>query len=89
MKTSMIHDAYASAIHHAKNFIYIENQYFVRSFYGWKTIEDIKLQDIEGLHPIQNELSFKILTRFKHKEIFTVYIILPMYGQKVYRKLLS
>ncbi|KAK6793930.1 hypothetical protein RDI58_007383 [Solanum bulbocastanum] len=31
-----IHDAYISAIRRAKNFIYIENQYFIGSCYGWR-----------------------------------------------------
>ncbi|KAJ1379213.1 Phospholipase D/Transphosphatidylase [Sesbania bispinosa] len=42
-----IQDAYINAIRRAKNFIYIENQYFLGSCYDWSP-DGIKPEDIEG-----------------------------------------
>ncbi|KAK4374015.1 hypothetical protein RND71_004692 [Anisodus tanguticus] len=78
-----IHDAYISAIRRAKNFIYIENQYFVGSCYGWKPAEDIKLEDIGALHLIPKELSLKIVSKIQAGERFTVYIVLPMWPEGI------
>lgn len=78
-----IHDAYISAIRRAKNFIYIENQYFVGSCYGWKPTQDVKLEDIGALHLIPKELSLKIVSKIQAGERFTVYIVLPMWPEGI------
>ncbi|XP_055802613.1 phospholipase D alpha 1-like [Solanum dulcamara] len=78
-----IHDAYISAIRRAKNFIYIENQYFIGSCYGWKPAEDIKLEDIGALHLIPKEISLKIVSKIQAGERFTAYIVLPMWPEGI------
>jgi len=75
-----IQDAYINAIRRAKDFIYIENQYFLGSSYGWKP-DDIKVEDIEALHLIPKELSLKIVTKIEAGEQFRVYIVVPMWPE--------
>jgi phospholipase D1/2 len=77
-----IQDAYINAIRRAKNFIYIENQYFIGSSYGWKS-NDIKVADIGALHLIPKELSLKIVSKIEAKERFTVYIVIPMWPEGI------
>ncbi|KAL2462746.1 Phospholipase D alpha 2 [Forsythia ovata] len=59
-----IQDACINAIHRAKNFIYIENQYFLGGCFGWHC-NDIKVEDIGALHLIPKELSLKLSVRLK------------------------
>eukprot|EP00253_Pinus_taeda_P002390 PITA_02390 len=75
-----IQDAYINAIRCAKDFIYIENQYFLGSSYGWKP-DDIKVEDIGALHLIPKELSLKIVTKIEAGEQFRVYIVVPMWPE--------
>ena len=75
-----IQDAYINAIRRAKNFIYIENQYFLGSSYGWKAT-DIKVEDIGALHLIPKELSLKIVSKIKARQRFVVYIVIPMWPE--------
>ncbi|XP_020242137.1 phospholipase D alpha 1-like [Asparagus officinalis] len=77
-----IQDAYINAIRRAKNFIYIENQYFLGSSYDWKS-DDIKVEDIGALHLIPKELSLKIVSKIEARERFTVYIVIPMWPEGV------
>ncbi|KAE8687668.1 Phospholipase D alpha 1 [Hibiscus syriacus] len=70
-----IQDAYINAIRRAKSFIYIENQYFLGSSFGWKS-QDIKVEDIGALHLIPKELSLKIVSKIEAGERFTVYIVI-------------
>jgi phospholipase D1/2 len=77
-----IQDAYISAIRRARNFIYIENQYFLGSSFGWKS-NDIKVEDIGALHLIPKELSLKIISKIEAKERFTVYIVIPMWPEGI------
>ncbi|XP_010925209.1 phospholipase D alpha 1 [Elaeis guineensis] len=77
-----IQDAYINAIRRAKNFIYIENQYFLGSSFGWKA-DDIKPEDIGALHLIPKELSLKIVSKIEAGERFTVYIVVPMWPEGV------
>ncbi|XP_058781012.1 phospholipase D alpha 1-like [Vicia villosa] len=77
-----IQDAYINAIRRAKNFIYIENQYFLGSSYGWKS-SDIKVEDIGALHLIPKELSLKIVSKIEAGERFSVYIVIPMWPEGV------
>lgn len=73
-----IQDAYINAIRRAKDFIYIENQYFLGSSFGWK--ED---QDAGALHLIPMELTRKIVSKIEDGERFTVYIVVPMWPEGV------
>ncbi|KAJ9167742.1 hypothetical protein P3X46_019344 [Hevea brasiliensis] len=77
-----IQDAYINAIRRAKNFIYIENQYFLGSSFGWKS-NDIKVKDINALHLIPKELSLKIASKIDAGERFTVYIVIPMWPEGI------
>lgn len=77
-----IQDAYINAIRRAKNFIYIENQYFLGSSYGWHA-SDIKVEDIGALHLIPKELSLKIVSKIEAGERFVVYIVIPMWPEGV------
>ncbi|KAI3737929.1 hypothetical protein L2E82_27945 [Cichorium intybus] len=78
-----IQDAYINAIRRAKNFIYIENQYFLGSSYGWKTTNEFKIEDIGALHLIPKELSLKIISKIKSNERFAVYIVIPMWPEGI------
>ncbi|KAF8658948.1 hypothetical protein HU200_058783 [Digitaria exilis] len=75
-----IQDAYIHAIRRAKNFIYIENQYFLGSSFGWKA-DGIKPEEIEALHLIPKELSLKIVSKIEAGEHFAVYVVLPMWPE--------
>ncbi|CAL9061238.1 phospholipase D alpha 1-like [Musa acuminata AAA Group] len=77
-----IQDAYINAIRRAKNFIYIENQYFLGSSYAWKA-DDIKPEEIGALHLIPKELSLKIVSKIEAGERFTVYVVVPMWPEGV------
>lgn len=80
-----IQDAYIHAIRRAKNFIYIENQYFLGSSFGWDEIKDrkIKVSDINALHLIPKELSLKIISKIESGERFVVYVVIPMWPEGV------
>ncbi|XP_010923204.1 phospholipase D alpha 1 [Elaeis guineensis] len=80
-----IQDAYIHAIRRAKDFIYIENQYFLGSSYGWKgkAANDITVEDIGALHLIPKELSLKIVSKIEVGEQFSVYVIIPMWPEGV------
>ncbi|KAI3454202.1 hypothetical protein Pfo_010865 [Paulownia fortunei] len=78
-----IQDAYIHAIRRAKNFIYIENQYFIGSSFDWKKTRDITVEDINALHLIPKELSLKIVSKIQSGERFTVYIVIPMWPEGI------
>jgi phospholipase D1/2 len=73
-----IQDAYINAIRRAKNFIYIENQYFLGSCFGWNS-----KQDCGALHLIPMEITRKILSKIEVGERFTAYIVVPMWPEGV------
>ncbi|KAM7471690.1 hypothetical protein LguiA_009873 [Lonicera macranthoides] len=77
-----IQDAYIHAIRRAKHFIYIENQYFLGSSFGWQA-DDIKVDDIGALHLIPKELSLKIVSKIEAGERFTVYVVVPMWPEGI------
>ncbi|XP_051147780.1 phospholipase D alpha 1 [Andrographis paniculata] len=77
-----IQDAYIHAIRRAKNFIYIENQYFLGGCFSWDC-NDIKVEDIGALHLIPKELSLKIVSKIEAGERFTVYIVVPMWPEGI------
>ncbi|KAG8381749.1 hypothetical protein BUALT_Bualt05G0004900 [Buddleja alternifolia] len=78
-----IQDAYIHAIRRAKNFIYIENQYFLGSSFDWKKSGDITVEDINALHLIPKEISLKIVSKIQAGERFTVYVVLPMWPEGI------
>ncbi|KAK3427684.1 hypothetical protein EUGRSUZ_F03862 [Eucalyptus grandis] len=75
-----IQDAYIHAIRRAKNFIYIENQYFLGSSFDWSA-DGIKPEEISALHLIPKELSLKIVTKIEAGERFSVYVVVPMWPE--------
>ncbi|KAI4379289.1 hypothetical protein MLD38_005607 [Melastoma candidum] len=77
-----IQDGYINAIRRAKNFIYIENQYFLGSSFDWAP-DGIKPEDINALHLIPKELSLKIVSKIEAGERFSVYIVVPMWPEGV------
>lgn len=77
-----IQDAYINAIRRAKDFIYIENQYFLGSSFAWSA-DGIKPEDINALHLIPKELSLKIVSKIEAGEKFTVYIVVPMWPEGI------
>lgn len=77
-----IQDAYIHAIRRARHFIYIENQYFLGSSFGWHS-DDIKVEDVGALHLIPKELSLKIVSKIEAEERFTVYVVVPMWPEGI------
>lgn len=73
-----IQDAYINAIRRAKDYIYIENQYFLGSAFGW----DDK-RDSGAAHLIPMELALKIVSKIEAGERFAVYIVAPMWPEGV------
>ncbi|MED6193561.1 hypothetical protein PIB30_020705 [Stylosanthes scabra] len=76
-----IQDAYIQAIRRAKNFIYIENQYFIGSDFDWSV--DEKKEHPDAVNLIPKELSLKIVSKIKAKERFVVYVVIPMWPEGV------
>ncbi|MED6212355.1 Phospholipase D [Stylosanthes scabra] len=76
-----IQDAYIQAIRRAKNFIYIENQYFIGSDFDWSVEEKKEHPDVVNLIP--KELSLKIVSKIKARERFVVYVVIPMWPEGV------
>ncbi|KAL2645235.1 hypothetical protein R1flu_012822 [Riccia fluitans] len=70
-----IQDAYICAIRRARNFIFIENQYFIGSTFGWRDLPDWHAVSPQ-LIPI--ELALKIVSKIHAGEHFCVYVIVPM-----------
>ncbi|KAK1365347.1 Phospholipase D [Heracleum sosnowskyi] len=77
-----IQDAYIHAIRRAKHFIYIENQYFLGSSFGWKS-DDLKDEDVNALHLIPKELSLTIVSKIESGERFVVYVVVPMWPEGI------
>ncbi|XP_076936541.1 phospholipase D delta-like [Bidens hawaiensis] len=73
-----IQKAYIQAIRSAKNFIYIENQYFLGSSYAWSSHKDAGAD-----HLIPVELALKIASKIRSNERFSVYIVIPMWPEGV------
>ncbi|PKA49062.1 Phospholipase D alpha 1 [Apostasia shenzhenica] len=79
-----IQDAYINAIRRAKNFIYIENQYFLGSSFAWKPGDgDVKVEDVGALHLVPRELALKIVRKIEAGERFAVYVVVPMWPEGV------
>ncbi|KAL0762104.1 hypothetical protein Bca101_078254 [Brassica carinata] len=75
-----IQDAYINAIRRAKHFIYIENQYFLGSSFGWNS-RDVNLNEINALHLIPKEISLKIVSKIEAGERFSVYVVIPLWPE--------
>ncbi|KAH9325861.1 hypothetical protein KI387_006039, partial [Taxus chinensis] len=71
-----IQHAYIHAIRRAKDFIYIENQYFLGSCASWDSMQDTGCD-----HLIPIELALKIARKIEAGERFTVYIVIPMWPE--------
>ncbi|KAK4854015.1 hypothetical protein QYF36_017717 [Acer negundo] len=78
-----IQDGYINAIRRAKDFIYIENQYFLGSSFCWKNSNEVKVEEVGALHLIPKELSLKIASKIEAGERFTVYIVIPMWPEGI------
>ncbi|KAH7431902.1 hypothetical protein KP509_08G072300 [Ceratopteris richardii] len=73
-----IQDAYIHAIRRAKNFIYIENQYFLGSCASWDNDKDAA-----AVHLIPVELALKIACKIEAGERFSVYVVVPMWPEGI------
>lgn len=73
-----IHTAYVRAIRSAQHFIYIENQYFLGSSYGWPSYVN---SGADNLIPM--ELALKIASKIRAGERFAVYVVIPMWPEGV------
>ena len=71
-----IHTAYIHHIRRAKNFIYIENQYFLGSAHTWDDEQDTKAH-----HIIPVEIALKIVDKINKGERFTAYVVIPMFPE--------
>ncbi|CAN6284481.1 unnamed protein product [Urochloa humidicola] len=79
-----IQDAYIHAIRRARDFIYIENQYFLGSSYAWAQGDGgVAVESINALHLIPKELSLKIASKVEAGERFAVYVVVPMWPEGV------
>ncbi|KAG8063163.1 hypothetical protein GUJ93_ZPchr0003g18661 [Zizania palustris] len=78
-----IQDAYIQAIRRARDFIYIENQYFLGSSYAWRRDDGMPVDGINALNLIPKELSLKIVSKIEAGERFAVYVVVPMWPEGV------
>ncbi|CAL4914730.1 unnamed protein product [Urochloa decumbens] len=78
-----IQDAYIHAIRRARDFIYIENQYFLGSSYAWNQNDGVAVESINALHLVPKELSLKIASKVEAGERFAVYVVVPMWPEGV------
>lgn len=68
--------AYVKAIRSAQHFVYIENQYFLGSSYGWPSYKDAGADNL-----IPMELALKIVSKIRAGERFAVYVVIPMWPE--------
>lgn len=73
-----IQSAYVKAIRRAQHFIYIENQYFLGSSFGWSEYKDAGANQM-----IPIELALKIASKILKNEPFRVYVVIPMWPEGV------
>ena len=71
-----ITQAYIQMIRHARNYIYIENQYFMGSAFRWLNDSDVLCN-----HTIPVEITSKIREKMLAGERFTAYIVIPMWPE--------
>ncbi|XP_061375445.1 phospholipase D alpha 1-like [Gastrolobium bilobum] len=77
-----IQNAYINAIRRAKNFIYIENQYFLGSSFCWNS-NDLQVEEVGALNLLPKELSLKLVSKIEAAERFTVYVVIPMWPEGI------
>ncbi len=70
MKTTVKH------IRSARNFLYLENQYFLGSAYSW-----YRDQSTLTMHVVPREIAQKIVEKISAGESFKVYIVIPMFPE--------
>ncbi|KAH0934269.1 LOW QUALITY PROTEIN: hypothetical protein HID58_011386 [Brassica napus] len=63
----------------AKDFIYIENQYFLGSSFAWAA-DGITPEDINALHLIPKEFCLS-RSKIEKGETFRVYVVVPMWPE--------
>jgi phospholipase D1/2 len=71
-----ITQAYVQMVRQAKNFIYIENQYFMGSAFQWRKDSNVLCN-----HIIPVEIIAKISNKMRSGERFTAYIVIPMWPE--------
>ncbi|EYU20517.1 hypothetical protein MIMGU_mgv1a018363mg [Erythranthe guttata] len=64
------------AIRCAQRFIFIENQYFIGSSFGWTSKRKAGANNL-----IPMELALKIVSKIRTKERFSVYVVIPMWPE--------
>ena len=70
---SMVHQ-----IRNAKNFIYMENQYFLGSAYDWEEGNDTLAH-----HIVPTEIARRITDKINAEEDFKAYILIPMFPEGI------
>ena len=63
-------------IRNAKNFLYMENQYFLGSAFAWL---DDRSTVCHNLIPI--EIAYRVVEKINAGETFTAYIVIPMFPE--------
>ena len=63
-------------IRNAKNFLYMENQYFLGSAYSWQDDTDTLTH-----HIIPQEIAQKIIEKIQSGDMFRAYILVPMFPE--------
>jgi phospholipase D1/2 len=63
-------------IRNAKNFLYMENQYFLGSAFEWL---DDRSTVCHNLIPI--EIAYRVVEKINSGEMFTAYIVIPMFPE--------
>ncbi|KAH7287656.1 hypothetical protein KP509_32G068000 [Ceratopteris richardii] len=71
-----IQDAYISAIRRARNFVYMENQYFIGGGTGWSTHNNAG-----AIQLVPTELMMKIVRKIEQGERFSAFIVVPMWPE--------
>uniref|UniRef100_A0A2P2IDE3 phospholipase D n=1 Tax=Hirondellea gigas TaxID=1518452 RepID=A0A2P2IDE3_9CRUS len=75
MYENSIQTAYIHHVRRARRFIFIENQYFLGSSYGWL------VNEAKCAHLIPMEIATRIVNGIKNNEDFRVYIIVPIHPE--------
>ena len=60
----------------ARNFIYVENQYFLGSAYSW-----FGDRDTEAMHTIPREIAQRIVDKIEEGADFKAYVVVPMFPE--------
>ena len=71
-----IHNCMVRQIRKAKNFVYMENQYFLGSAYAWFNDHETLSHNL-----IPRELTQKIIEKIEAGEPFKCYIVIPMFPE--------